>query len=845
MRVEYRFTCGLRHGLHARPASMLAETAGRFSSQLTLASAREGAGVDLRSVLSVVGLDVKPGEVCVIVAAGPDAEAAIEALRLLVESELGREDERSPPIEAGPPGPSLRLPIGLRRLGVAATAGRTACGGIGQGAAVLVSGLMLPPSLCAARAGPVEEELDAAHRAVGAVRSDLDLRRRRATDPTERDLLGAHAQIAADPALWAEVEAGILAGNTAAQSVAGAGECCSQRLRAARSQYIRERVVDVHDVCMQIVERLAGASVAEVRLNVDSVVFADVLTPNQLLRMDRRLLRGMVLGAVGATSHTVILARSFRIPTLCDVAEVGSLAVPGAPTIVDGEAGFVIAPAAAPVQRYYEREQRTQSRWRERMRPLARTPARTRDAFLLEVGANASSAEEVAAAVEHGADGVGLLRTEVLFLDRDSAPGEEEQFRAYSAVVAAASGRPVIIRTFDIGGDKPAGYLRMPREDNPFLGVRGLRLYEHHPVLLRTQLRAIARASALGPVKVMAPMVAAVAEAEWFRDQVRAVQADLLATGVAFDDKMPIGVMIEIPAAAFGIDQLSEVVEFFSIGTNDLCQYFIAVDRGNPGVTGLYNARHPAFLRLLRMIVDGAKAGGRWVGVCGEMASERRNLPLMIGLGLDEISVAPGEAMVLKAMVREADAGKCRELLGDAAECRDAEGVDQLLASGSWRDSAPNGRAVLAVELVEVGSEALTKEEAIKEAVDLLYIAGRTDRPRDLEEAVWAREETYSTALGFGFAVPHCRSEAVDAPTLAVLKLCSEIAWGSSDGGPVRMVILLAVPVSEAAGSHMKVFAKLARRLMHEEFRDRLIASNDPVSIVEFLRAELGLGGSA
>ncbi len=465
----------------------------------------------------------------------------------------------------------------------------------------------------------------------------------------------------------------------------------------------------------------------------------------------------------------------------------------------------------------------------------------TSDGVRLEVGANASTADEVRAAVAHGAEGVGLLRTELLFLDRPAAPSEEEQFQAYSAVVAAAEGRPVIIRTFDIGGDKPAAYLSMPREENPFLGVRGLRLYERQPGLLRTQLRAIARVSAAGPVKVMAPMVATPGEAAWFREQVRAVQADLKREGAAFDAAMPIGVMIEIPAAAMVVDQLCDEVDFFSLGTNDLCQYWMAVDRGNAAVAPLYSARQPSFLRLLRWTVDAARARGTWIGVCGEMAGDALNLPLMLGLGVNEISVAPGAVLTLKTLVQGADAARCRDLLQAAAACRTPAEVETQIRTSSWRRSAD--RAVLEQDLIVVGSDASSKEEAIKEAVDLLFIAGRTEQPRDLEEAVWAREATYSTGLGYGFAVPHGSSEAVQAPSLAVLRLDSPVNWESMDGQPVSTVMLLVTPASDKTGAHMKVFATLCRRLMHEEFRGRLHAAPHPGEVLAFLKAELGLAG--
>jgi fructose-specific PTS system IIA-like component len=837
MRIEYRFICRLRNGLHARPASMLAEAARPFAAAMTIGK-EGGEPVDLHSVLSIVGLDVKHGDACIIVAIGDDAEPAIRAMRELVETSLAEGDELPPMSEAAGEA-VVALPIGLRRLGVAYAAGRGVSGGIGDGIAVLVDGLTLPPAARAARGQSADAELQAVRSAIRAVADDL-LRRADGARGMEGELLRAHAGIAADPALAEGVEAGIRAGATAAQSVVAAAESFAARLRGCQSQYIRDRALDVQDVAMQLLERLLGpgAAAVQVSLAVESVVLAEALTANQLLRMDRRLLRGLVLGRVGVTSHTVILARSLRIPTLIDVPNAARAAAPASRLVVDGDGGFVITQVTDSVERYYQRERRTQQRWRERLAPIARGHATTADGMALEVGANASTADEVAAAVEHGADGVGLLRTELLFLDRDTPPTEEEQLDAYRAVVEAAGGRAVIIRTFDIGGDKPAAYLSMPREENPFLGVRGLRLYEKHEGMLRTQLRAILRASATGPVKVMAPMVATPAEAAWFREEVRAAQSDLRGQSILFDERLPIGIMIEIPAAAMVMDQLCDEVDFFSLGTNDLCQYWMAVDRGNAGVAGLYKPRQPSFLRLLRTIVDGARARKKWIGVCGEMAGDRLNLPLMIGLGVDEISVAPGAVLGLKTLVRQAEAARCRELLDDACSRRTPREVEELLASASWRAASP--QRITEPDLIDLDSDAATKEEAIKDAADLLYIAGRTERPRAVEEAAWAREATYSTGLGFGFAVPHCKTGAVGGPSLAVMRLRSPVDWGSMDGEPVRMVLLLAIPASDTTGAHMKVFAKLARRLMHEEFRAGLMGTAEASAVETYLKAELG-----
>jgi fructose-specific PTS system IIA-like component len=529
------------------------------------------------------------------------------------------------------------------------------------------------------------------------------------------------------------------------------------------------------------------------------------------------------------------------IPTLINVENPLAVARAGDQVIVDANlrGGFVLAHIGVAVARYYERERKTQSRRLARLAPLSRGIVSTRDGQRLEIGVNASTAAEVAAA--NGADGVGLLRTELLFLDRAQAPTEEEQFQAYNAVVQAASGKPVIIRTFDIGGDKPADYIRMPAEENPFLGVRGLRLYESQPAFLKTQLRAILRASAHGPVKVMAPMVATPSEAAWFAAQVRQAQGELAARSIAFDAKIPIGVMVEIPAAGLVIDQLAPHVDFFSLGTNDLCQYFMAVDRGNrhPAMAALYNCRQPSFLRLLRTIVAAAKSAGRWIGVCGEMAGDEPNLPLLIGLGVDEISVAPGSVLSLKLAASCAEAARCRELLDRACAGTTPAEVDALIAGFGWRCTTTD--SVVDPALIEISSDATSKEEAIKDAIDLLHIAGRTEDPREVEDAVWAREATYSTAMGFGFAVPHGKSTTITGPSLAFLKLNKPIDWGSRDGGPVSLVFLLAVPADDQSGAHMKVFAKLARKLMHEDFRAILEAVSDPKAAAACLRENLGL----
>lgn len=826
--AEHRFVCGLANGLHARPASMLAEAAGGFESSIVI-ERESGESADVRSVLSVVGLDVQRGDGFVIRAEGEDAQAAVAALRVLVES--GLNDGEHDAVEAA----ECRLPPVLRLLGVDHIKGVGVCGGMGMGAAVCVGGLALPDDAIHASSRGIDIELGDARRAVDSVSEQIGARASGSADDTEASLLRAHARIAGDQALWAAIESRVRDGETAARAVVGAAEELAGKLRGVRSEYVRERAVDVVDIAMQLIERLLPGSMAAACpvLERDTVVFAEMLTANQLLGMDRRYLRGLVLGGVGRTSHTVILARGMGLPCVVGVVGVSGIVRSGQQAVVDGDGGFAISPVDDGVRRFYERERRVRERRRERIRPLVRESATTADGQRVEVGVTAVDATEVARSIESGADGVGLFRTEFLYLERGAPPSHDEQRDVYSAVLDAADGKPVILRTFDIGGDKPAPYLRLPKEDNPFLGVRGVRLYERRPELLRAQLRAMRVAANGRPLKIMAPMVATVREMAWFGEQVREH------AGTA-----EVGMMVEVPSVSLSMDRFAPHVDFVSIGSNDLCQYWMAADRGNAGVSELCDELQPEFLRLLRWIVADAKAAGLWVGVCGEMGGRAANVPLMVGLGVDEVSAGPGEVAAIKLAVRESDSARCRELLASACALDSADEVRTVLSTFDWRAEqvAP---PVVDRSCIDVGVDAMNKAEAIKAAVDLLGIAGRTDKPRDVEEAVWAREATYSTGLGHGVAVPHCKCAAVRWPTLAVVRLAEPVDWDAMDGKPVCTVLLLAMPDDESIGggsaAHLKIFATLARRLMHEGFRARLGQSAGAASIEACLREELEL----
>jgi phosphoenolpyruvate-protein phosphotransferase len=655
----------------------------------------------------------------------------------------------------------------------------------------------------------------------------------------ERGILEAHLAILGDASLTNRISEKIAQGSPAGLAILETAEFFSGFLQTSESRYIRERAEDLHEISNAILREIYGEKLQRaVALTEPSVVVAEKLTPQQLLELDRTGIRALVLESAGTTSHAVILARSLAIPTLIGVKNLPQLLSPGQEIIVDANRGVVIPKLTTAVRRYYERELIAQQKRQAALVDDAMAPAITADDQAVEVAANLSSAEELEPAFSNGADGIGLFRTEMLFVGREQPPSEDEQFEIYAQAARAARGRPVVLRIFDIGADKPAPYLKLPAEDNPFLGYRGVRLYEQHRELVRAQMRAILRASALGRVHMMVPMVATREEILWVRAQLAQAQSELTDRQIAFDPVMPVGIMIEVPSAAFMLDQLCEEVEFFSIGTNDLVQYFFAADRGNSRVAHLSNVRHPAFLRFLKQIVDEVHKHGKHIGMCGEMAGDILHLPLLLGLGLDGISAASSEIPILKERISRLSVADCRRLLSSAVQCKDAAAVDSLLAAGTLGSAQSS---LLDQDLVILNSKSESKEEAIREIVNTFYVEARTNDPDRLEDAVWTREEVYSTGLGHGFAIPHCKSDAVITESIGVLKLSKPVDWGALDGQPVHTVILLAARESNANGRHMQVFSQLARKLMNEKFRSELEQAGDANAVLACLGEELAI----
>jgi multiphosphoryl transfer protein len=832
MSSTLHFAFPLPGGMHARPASALEHVARGLAAEVSITNDRTGRAANAKSVLGIVGLDIHHGDPCSVDASGPDAAQAIESLTSFINHTLPHVDDLGPlaPVQST----GLSLPPVLRRAKAAVVPGTPVVPGIGSGRVFAIGGFSVPDAIPLSGVDDIEGEVgrveDAIERLLGGYDLRLDANDRR----VETELLRAHRSVARDPEFGGIIARAIREhGLTAAGAIAEAEAFFSDMLAATGSAVLRERALDIRDVCRSLLRQVYGKALPPdgVALTADAVCVAETLTPGQFLGLDRKWMRGLVLGHGGTTSHTVILARSSGLPTLVGVTSLDVAALDGQEVVVDANLGAVVTSLTDDVRRYYDMERRRLDRRRRRVQRFIERPAETADGRRLEVAANVGTAADVAGAVASGADGIGLFRTEMLFLARPDAPSEEEQFEEYRRAVIDAASRPVIVRTFDIGGDKPLPYLALPKEDNPFLGYRAVRIYPEFDGLFRTQVRALIRASAFGRIQVMIPMVARLDEVHWVRRVIADEQSNLSAAGVAFDRQMPVGAMIEVPSAALMIEQLSQALDFFSIGTNDLLQYVTAVDRSHPRLAALADPLEPPFIRLLERIVAEAHASRRWVGLCGEMAGHARYLPLLVGLGLDEISLSSPDIPSTRALVGDLSAAGCGALVQQAIHASTSRDVSTLL------DQRDHWRALPLTEpdLVEVEADCRSKEEAIKAAVDLLYAAGRTDRPHQIEEAVWQREAAYSTGFGHGFAIPHCKTDAVGASSMAIVKLRAGVDWQAVDGQPVRTLVLLVIREDEQATTHMRVLASLARRLMHEEFREQVEREQDPAALCRLL----------
>jgi len=494
----------------------------------------------------------------------------------------------------------------------------------------------------------------------------------------------AHQEFLADPALLGEVNRQITAEQaTADVAVEVAFEQFAQQLEMLEDDYYRERALDLRDVSRRVRRILAGVQDQQMlaELAHPVIVVARELTPSDTAQMNKKMVLGFCTATGGLTSHTAIIARILGIPAVvgigADILELQN----GETLIVDGHAGTVMAGVDTDTAQAYIRQRDAQLEALAQDKAAAQQKAATADGHEVEVVANIADAQSAELALEFGAEGVGLFRTEYLFLNRQSLPSEDEQYGEYRAVADVLGDRPLIIRTLDIGGDKQLPYLGMGQEMNPFLGWRAIRLCLDSPELFGPQLRALLRASVDRNVQIMFPMIATVEEVRRARQALRSAQDELAAQGVPFDAQTEVGIMIEVPSAALMADVLAPEVDFFSIGTNDLIQYTMACDRVNERVAYLYDPLHPAILRLIKGVINAAHAHGKWVGMCGEMAGDLEAIPLLLGLGLDEFSMNPPSIPAAKRLIGALTLPQAQAIAKEALQKGTAEQVRSYLGS--------------------------------------------------------------------------------------------------------------------------------------------------------------------
>lgn len=655
------------HGLHARPAKVLAQLAKAFEGDIRvrLADSAQPA-VSVKSLSKLLSLGARRGQVLELLAEPAVAADALPALLAAIEQGLGEEVEPLPQGTSAEPEAAPEVvqapPAGSRIQGVGAAPG-------------IASG---PAHVCVERefdyplrGESCTQERQKLRDALAVVSSELQALVQR-SDKAIGEIFVTHQEMLADPALTDDVEQRLAQGESAAAAWMAVIEAAARQQEALHDALLAERAADLRDVGRRVLAQLCGVQ-AQVEPEQPYVLVMTEVGPSDVARLDPGRVAGIVTAQGGATAHSAIVARALGIPAVVGAGAAILLLQSGTPLLLDGQRGTVsVAPPADELQRALaerdQREQRLQAAWASRFEPAV-----TRDGHAVEVFANIGESTGIAKVVDQGAEGVGLLRTELIFMAHPQAPDVATQEAEYRRVLDGLDGRPLVVRTLDVGGDKPLPYWPIAAEENPFLGVRGVRLTLQRPHVMEDQLRALLRAADQRPLRIMFPMVGQVHEWREARAMVERLRAEIPVAD------LQLGIMVEVPSAALLAPQLAREVDFFSIGTNDLTQYTLAIDRGHPSLSAQAEGLHPAVLSLIDMTVRAAHAHGKWVGVCGELAADPQAVAVLLGLDVDELSVAARSIAEVKALVRQADHQTARALAREALQQDSAAAVRALV----------------------------------------------------------------------------------------------------------------------------------------------------------------------
>ena len=499
----------------------------------------------------------------------------------------------------------------------------------------------------------------------------------------EAQVFDAHLMVLSDPELIGQVKDSITSNKVNAESALKEVTDMFISIFAGMEDnpYMQERAADIRDVSKRVLAHLLGVKIPSPATIKDEVIIvAADLTPSDTAQLNRQYVKAFVTDIGGRTSHSAIMARSLEIPAIVGTKEVTSIAKDGDIIIVDGLSGDVFLNPSEEVVAEYRAKAEAFAAQQAEWEKLKDSKTYTKDGHQVELAANIGTPKDLEGVVNNGAEGVGLYRTEFLYMDSHEMPTEEDQFEAYKAVLEGMNGKPVVVRTMDIGGDKELPYLPLPHEMNPFLGYRAIRISLNEPEMFRTQLRALLRASVYGKLRIMFPMIATLNDFRGAKALLEEEKAKLIAEGVAVSDDIQVGIMIEIPAAAVLAHQFAKEVDFFSIGTNDLIQYTMAADRMNERVSYLYQPYNPSILTLIKHVIDSAHKEGKWAGMCGEMAGDQTAVPLLVGLGLDEFSMSASSVLKTRSLIAKLTLSDMQALADKAInECATVQEVEALV----------------------------------------------------------------------------------------------------------------------------------------------------------------------